>query len=904
MGSRRPESAFRAIKVLILIVLVAGFGVFWLGRSSKLTVSGKSRFARTAAHPKHSPAQEPLKTLPDVVLPAETDNLDDHGIPIPAGAIRRLGNVFLKHGLSISALLFVNDGRILLSCGDDKTISWWDPASGREIRRIPSWDQVSQMLPLPDNERFVAIESYRPIFQIRRISDGKLLQRLISDELSRQKRLFTCSPDLEWYATTASGSVIQLWNAQSGQPEQRLSGLPGHAAQMAFSEDSISLKAVDGDGNYCLWSMPDWQIVASGSAQVKLAGKTRFYGANRFVVSADAEKVAYCLNNEVRVWDCATESDQFKASVGSSYVTALSLSADGSRLAAGNSAGFISVWPVHGLVGEEPPAVPQNAIQSLAFSEDGSHLLSVDSDGRLVNWCLRSGRQVSAYYVASSPFIIKTLDRERALLVANGKFVIWSLSSETVLAKIGENHFSGGYTRCPAAVSMDGRKVALTARTKAEEGAMASMNLLQVWDVESLQQIASFPCPERLAGLALSPDGSSLALTTLGKPGMRYGEGQELIGYDVISGSEKFNMPIPTKMNYISLPSYTRRGSLMVTGGSYEKADGRGGVSVQESATGEKIGFYSCLSGFVGQERMSPDGVMYASTGWGDFSVVHVGPWRSWKIRDLKGHRGRVSAVAFSPGGRYLATGGQDSTILIWDLHQAESALPQSQTPMSEIIHPEAPTGIPPMLHLSFDGIIHAEPLAQTSLSKEIAGMKFVAGRNDKALRLFSNDSWKLELHEGCDVVLPGQWTVELWFRLIHDPVDRKLAYIEVFECDLLSFVITAEGKAIVFYRFPNRGGHGNAFLFKGSPPASGRWHHLAIAWEGVKGKLRVHLDGATAYETRQNLGSVLGPLGFGRGGGKGETCSVDIDDLKVYSYARRPEDIARESGYIEDPNQ
>ncbi|MCE9565935.1 MAG: WD40 repeat domain-containing protein [Planctomycetes bacterium] len=62
---------------------------------------------------------------------------------------------------------------------------------------------------------------------------------------------------------------------------------------------------------------------------------------------------------------------------------------------------------------------------------------------------------------------------------------------------------------------------------------------------------------------------------------------------------------------------------------------------------------------------LSPDGKLMAAAV--DYSVRVYGIEKRQQRVELKGHKGQVSAVAFSPDGETIATGSWDETVKLWD---------------------------------------------------------------------------------------------------------------------------------------------------------------------------------------------------------------------------------------------
>jgi WD40 repeat protein/transcriptional regulator with XRE-family HTH domain len=294
-------------------------------------------------------------------------------------------------------------------------------------------------------------------------------------------------------------------------------------------------------------------------------------------------------------------------------VDSAAFSHDGTTLATGNADGTVRLWDAATHRQITTLTGPAGAIDSVAFSHDGTTLATGNADGTVRLWDAATHRQIT------------TLTR--------------SLGQVTSLG-------SSRYGTILAVGGADGT--------------------VQLWDTATRRPIPGPPASRdgSVFGVAFNLDGTILATG--------YADGTVSL-WSLASGLCTSGPVIGSDPGRVRATSV----ALSPNGATLAAGNADGTIRLWDTATGRQIG--RPLTGPadpVTSVTFSPDGTTLASAS-PDHTV------RLWDLATsrpigapLTGHTGQVTTVAFSPDGKTLAAGSADHTVRLWDVAYLVNVVP------------------------------------------------------------------------------------------------------------------------------------------------------------------------------------------------------------------------------------
>jgi len=622
------------------------------------------------------------------------------------------------------------DGRLVavLSGPNESFIEVNELATGKQVIQLQDNEDPFTFLHFaPDGKTLGAIAKASKSIRLFETDGGKDVGRLTPPPAGPRSvpSMFTFSPDGQYVAAQASlapaGAAVWVWRVAPVAVGVRLPCTSLRTGPIAFSPDGKALAVVSAG----VKDRPVLRLWDPATAKPLHDLGEHNEAAESMLFSPDGRFLVVQTGKHARVWDVArrTELPAIERATG---IDLLLFSPDGKTLVVGAGSTLSLLDPATGKSWRELTYHPERrgsaglaevsfyeAEQGLgraaAFSPDGKVLAAVDGTG-IRRWLVANGAPIDPIVNPVTAWgLAVSSDGRRIVVAGEGRVAVWDGATGKPLHTLPLEPTTSDPE--PVAVcsarSPDGKRVA----------AATSRGRLILWDDAGKTEHDFQAHAGAVASLHFTADGRRLVTA---------GSDRCVVWWDAATGREVRRVALaPPGQGPSSRDSdeddaspgvFSPDGRLFVTGGQslqlWELASGRvrrtiategdalprafspdgrrlavsegSGLRLYDISSGEELRFFSG-PWTIDTAAFSPDGQLLAAARLKSLCIWDVATG-TVLVAEREGHRGPhwsrvVSAdgrtvragnglpsLAFSADGRTLASGGSDTTVLLWDV--------------------------------------------------------------------------------------------------------------------------------------------------------------------------------------------------------------------------------------------
>ncbi|KAB8210423.1 WD40-repeat-containing domain protein [Aspergillus parasiticus] len=427
---------------------------------------------------------------------------------------------------------------------------------------------------------------------------------------------------------SSSDEHIQLWDIAIGALQRTLTDHTSDVKALAFSPDGKRLVSGSSDNTIKIWDLATWAVVQT------LKGHEHFIGA--VAISPNGKLIASgSLDYTVRAWDIDTGALLW-TSEHDDFVRVVRFSPNNEFVVSGSGDRTVRLWDA--ATGKPRETFSAGRISSLAFSPDGRLATAVGQDLQL--WDKTMDSPIQTFEGHAREISGVTFSPNGELVVscsADGTVRVWDTNLVAAHKALQRHSYEVAATR----ISPDGRLL----------GSGSTDYKLQLWDIATgmpLQVLDDYSGKSNT--LAFSPDSSLMAFRPKSDSAI-------IRLWNTVTGELCRTLGDHSSAvdRVIFSPDCQRLASI----------DEDWTITLWDIKSGERL--YSLDGGRSWVcIAFSPSGTKLASSSG---NLLQVWDTTTGTLQqELKGHKNKITAVAFSPDESFIATGSIDAKVRIWDL--------------------------------------------------------------------------------------------------------------------------------------------------------------------------------------------------------------------------------------------
>ncbi len=536
-------------------------------------------------------------------------------------------------------LEFTPDGRQIVSVGSECTIRLWNADSPEQFREFGRFSLAAGISISPDGKTLAVAVKSDETWELRlwEVATGRERQR--RPQLGKQLLSPTFSPDGKLLAIAVGEKHwdkpcdIQLWDADAEKMIRTLRGTQ-HWVWCRFAPDGKTLVS---------WSNASekarlWDV--NTGKEIRRINPDGPVPLTRLLFCPDGKTLASFTqgHHHLQFWDRATGKEMHSSGDAISQIDFLSFSPKGRFLAVGSRGDWvIRVWDV--ATRKMVNRLEHGLLTALQISPDGRRLASAAwTDPQVRIWDVDGGKELRRI---SSNKDARSIDC--MAWSGDGKILAtWSYANPVQHpvclwdAETGKSlrELNAGMDQIESLVFSPDSKMLAALGMERRSG----RTVILLWEVDTGRPLPPLDAPIGGANVgayahtrvAFSPDGRTLAAGG-------QGVGTSLYLWEVVSGRRRLTL---THGEDVASLAFSPDGKLLAA-----------------------VNNTNNVNEFIATGRIDPPA-------GGKPSPPRVHLWdvvAEKELPSLEGHRGAITSLSFSPDGKLLATGGNDTTVLLWD---------------------------------------------------------------------------------------------------------------------------------------------------------------------------------------------------------------------------------------------